>query len=241
MIKFKITKLLTTALIAIFVTVSCFNVSAFAAVAYSPEKNVTVYGTSYTYYSGVETDSTKTYGKGMVKTANSVPTGYIGINARLYNDSGTLVSDSGIIYNEIALIQMSRSTMTTTTGTYYAQSQMHFYNGNGYSKYTSNATPRVQRSLVQLPLNKPYEVNENGLTYGSDFYAESLKDNPDLIRVIGMNGVEGYVYSKDINLELNTLEQVLDYINSGQSNYTVPVYKENGSTVVDTFEINSEI
>ncbi|WP_349662165.1 hypothetical protein [Lysinibacillus zambalensis] len=103
-----------------------------------------------------------------------------------------------------------------------------------------NASPRIQRSLVPMAPEKTYEINENGLTYGSDFYAESLEDSPDLVRVIGKNGVEGYVYSKDINLELNTLDEVLDYINSGQPEFIVPVYAEDGIEVLDTFEIITE-
>ena len=155
--------------------------------------------------------------------------------------SGTLVKSSGWQYNDTALAGRSlNSGSTSTKGTYYAQSQVSFYNGNGYNTYTSNASPRIQRSSVPMITEKPYEVNEYGLTYGSGFYAESLEDYPDLIQVIGKNGVEGYVYSKDINLELNTLDEVLDYINSGQSDYTVPVYTEDGITIVDTFEIVTE-
>lgn len=56
-----------------------------------------------------------------------------------------------------------------SSGTYYAKSEMQFYNGNRYNSYTSNATPNLQRSLVNIIPNNSYEVNENILTYGSDF------------------------------------------------------------------------
>lgn len=235
-------KLVTIALISIFMTMSYFNVSAFAAQASSQPQSVTVYGYTYTYASHVVNDSIETWGYGsvMLSSANA-PTGYFGINARLYNSSGTIVKSSGMTYNDKPLGGRYVNTgFTSKKGTYYVQSLMSFYNGNGYSTYTCNASPRIQRSLVPMAPEKAYEVNENGLTYGSDFYAESLEDSPDLVRVIGKNGVEGYVYSKDINLELNTLDDVLDYINSGQPEFTVPVYAEDGIEILDNFEIITE-
>lgn len=237
--KFKMLKLVTTVLLAICLTMTFFNVSTFAASAYGSEKTVKVYGYSYTYSSSVHNNSTSTWGYGKVSAGlNNLPTGYFGINSRLYNSSGGLVKSSGLVYNNQGVSGTSRNSGSTSVkGTYYSQAQVRFYNGNGYNIYTTNASPRIQRFSAPMILEKSYEVNKNGLTYGSGFYAESLEDSPDLIQVIGKNGVEGYVYSKDINLELNTLDEVVDYINSGQSDYIVPVYTEDGITIVDTFEV----
>lgn len=240
--KSRMVKLVTAAFLAISVTFFCFNESAFAASAVSSKKTVTVFGKSYTYYSSVYNNSSSTWAYGTVDSnSGNVPTGYFGIVSRLYNSSGTLVKSSGWVYNDTSLAGMSMTSGSySEKGTYYSQARMQFYNGNGYNSYTSNASPRIQRSSVPIIPKKLYEVNENGLTYGSGFYAESLDDSPDLIQAIGINGVEGYVYSKDINLELNNLDEVIDYINTGQPDYTVPVYTEDGVTVVDTFEIITE-
>lgn len=238
----KMLKLLTAAFFAICVTMSCLSINVSAASVYGSKKTVSVYGKSYTYYSSAHNNSTSSWAYGSVDSNSSnVPAGYFGINSRLYNSSGSLIKSSGMVYNTTSASSTSRSSGSTTTkGTYYGQAQVKFYNGNGYNTYTSNASPRVQRSSVPMILEEPYEVNDNGLTYGSGFYAESLEESPDLMKVIGENGVEGYVYSKDINLELNTLDEVLDYINSGQLDYVVPVYEKDGITTVDTFEITTE-
>ncbi|MEK8199660.1 hypothetical protein [Lysinibacillus sp. FSL M8-0134] len=243
--RFSLFKLLVTVILVICVSMSGFQGNAFAASANSPEKTVTVYGWSYTYYSGVHNDSKGTWARGVVNMQSYLPVGYVGINAKLYDNTGRLMTSSNWVYNNTSgnIGTMAVDTIkivSSGSGTYYAKSEMQFYNGNGYNSYTSNATPYLQRSLVNIIPNKSYEVNENNLTYGSNFYAKSIEDSPDLILAVGKNGVEGYVYSKDINLELNTLGEVLAYINAGQPNNTVPVYAKDGITIIDTFELIAE-
>lgn len=243
--RFGLLKLLVIAILVFCVTMPSFQGNAYAASANSPDKTVTVNGYSYTYYSGVHNNSNGTWGRGVVKLNQSyLPVGYVGINAKLYDSSGRLWSASGWSYNNNSgnFESIVADTITIVSkGTYYAKSEMQFYNGNGYTTYTSNATPNLQRSTVNSIPNNAYEVNENNLTYGSDYYAQSIEDSPDLIQAIGKNGVEGYVYSKDINLELNTLSEVLAYINSEQSNFTLPVYAKDGITIIDTFELIAEL
>lgn len=238
--KFRTLNLAITMLLALCVTMSCLQFAVYAASAYSNESTATVNGYSYTYYSSVHNDANSTWGYGSASSnSGNVPTGYIGINARLYNSSGTLVKSSSWTYSDRVLSGLSvPSGSYTTKGTYYAKSQVQFYNGNGYTTYTCNATPNITRVMAAVPQEEPYEVNDSGLTYGSNYFSESIDDNPDLIRVIGINGVEGYIYSEDISWEPNSLDEVLDHIGSGEAeSYTVPVYEEDGITVVDTFEI----
>lgn len=240
--KVKEFKLITASLFAVILMFSYFSMNAFAASASSTKKSVTINGVSYSYWSTVETNSLQTTGFGVISTVsgNNVPTGYMGVESNLYNSAGTSVDGGAFYYNSIPAAGIKDgSAITNKSGTYYSKARMQFYNGNGYSTYTSYASPNVQFSLASIPVipDKAYEVNENGLSYGSDFYSESQEDSPDLIRVIGKNGIEGYVYSKNINLNFNNLSEVLDHINTGQSNYTIPVYKVDGTTVVDTFEI----
>jgi|SRR5690606_1101897 len=215
--------------------------NAFAATATGTKKTATVNGFTYSYWSKVETSSLQTTAFGVISSANTVPTGYMGIESRLYSSAGSLISAGEIEYNPAPYAGMTiGSAITTKSGTYYSKAKMQFYNGDGYNGYISNASPNVTRSFAPMPMipEKAYEVNENGSTYGSDYYAESIEDSPDLIKVLGDNGIEGYVYSKDINVKLDTLSEVLNYINSeDQSNKTIPVYEEDGITVVDTFEI----
>lgn len=77
-----------------------------------------------------------------------------------------------------------------------------------------------------------FNVNERGLTYGSIEDVEvlspsgdtPLSDNlPDLIRVRGRSGNEGYVYSEDLL--------------KGGTGREVPVFEKDGITVIDEFII----
>ncbi|MCL2736751.1 MAG: hypothetical protein FWD75_09035 [Propionibacteriaceae bacterium] len=45
----------------------------------------------------------------------------------------------------------------------------------------------------------PYEVNQEGLTYGSAAYANSPAEAPDLISAYATNGESGYVYKADLD------------------------------------------
>lgn len=88
------------------------------------------------------------------------------------------------------------------------------------------------RALESLP---PVATNENGQTYGSIVQAKSADDIPDLIRVIGDNGREGYVYESEYNTPPPASpEEALRL--SGQV-IVLRVYLADGETVVDTFTI----
>lgn len=245
--RLSLVKFLFTAIMVICVTWTGFQGNAFAATASSGKLNTSALGNFYTYWSTVKstTNGVSAIGQIGFSSGSNVKTGYIGINAKLYTSGGSQVTASGWVYNDRDFASsvtgmITESPNVTKAGTYHSKSDMRFYNGNTYNTLTSNGSPFIALSLDAIP-NKPYEVNEDGLTYGSDYYANSIESSPDLIQVIGKNGVEGYVYSKDMNLDLNTLEAVEEYINSGQSDLTIPVYANDGVTIVDTFELNANI
>jgi hypothetical protein len=48
-----------------------------------------------------------------------------------------------------------------------------------------------------------YDINENGLTYGSALDAPSLEVEPDLIEAYATNGSIGYVYKEDLEQAAN--------------------------------------
>lgn len=227
-----------------FFTMACllivfFQLNVFADSTQCLEKNVTVCGYTYCYYCGVGTEngSIRAYATVISPTKVNYPTGYYGINARLYNESGTLISGDNWIYNPDSYTygRTVYSNSTSTSGTYYSKAQMKFYNGNGYNTYTCNTSPYMQRD-IGVPMEE-YKINENGQTYGSDFYAETIDEMPDLIRVLGINNREGYVYRTDLHWEPENLEDVLEYISLGNISRSIPVYLEDGITVIDSFEI----
>lgn len=98
-----------------------------------------------------------------------------------------------------------------------------------------------------------YPINEYGLTYGSGDQAISVETEPDLIAAIGVDGNEGYVYSKDLNGEMaKTPEEAAAQTRAlqeaaqnavgkdGTSTITVreiPLYEVEGKTIIGSFAI----
>lgn len=81
-------------------------------------------------------------------------------------------------------------------------------------------------------INNDYPVNSQGQTYGK--YIEG-KSEPDLIEAEGNSGVIGYVKKNDVNSPkiLTTQKGIFDKKN----NVDIPVYKNDGKTIIDTFSI----
>ncbi|EGW38524.1 hypothetical protein [Desulfosporosinus sp. OT] len=145
MIRRKLKVAITSFLLGILFAASA--TTAFAAYASSPYYNYgPVLGYSYkneaTVYNG-----SGAYAGTYVQTQDlaTVPTGYIGIWAGLYDSSGQCVESSGNwAYNSQPLAGMSILSSTTyNSGTYTSKGYSAAYNGNGYSgpyqTYTSPA------------------------------------------------------------------------------------------------------
>lgn len=91
-----------------------------------------------------------------------------------------------------------------------------------------------------------YATNHNGQTYGSASAAGSVEEEPDLIRVVATNGKEGYALKVDLDLasghtaatEFKSPDEALRWQETaGASDQTVPVYANDGKTVIGEFEI----
>jgi hypothetical protein len=88
-------------------------------------------------------------GKVLTNTQNSetVPTGYMGVNAKLYTQGGIFHNETGWYYNAQTDWLMYKNTDEYySNGTYYAKGQSRAYNGNGYKTYDTTVTPYVQYS-----------------------------------------------------------------------------------------------
>lgn len=81
-----------------------------------------------------------------------------------------------------------------------------------------------------------YQVNENGETYGVSVM-KSQEDEPDLIAAIATNGKEGYVKSADFVDEIAVTPEEAGEIVIPEE-YTIPVYKSDGVTVIGKFIVN---
>jgi len=87
--------------------------------------------------------------------------------------------------------------------------------------------------------DETYPTNDAGLTYGPD-----IKDNtnpaqePDLIQVCNEDSLVGYIYASDIKDGAESLEEA---INWEPRTYKVPMYLEDGKTVIGEFTIDGSI
>lgn len=87
-------------------------------------------------------------------------------------------------------------------------------------------------------------TNENGETYGTFIEkGDGEYEEPDLMAVIGIDGVEGYVRKSDLYDEANqpnNLEEALEYQRKRdeQGPRIIPVYKEDGVTEIGKYRID---
>lgn len=82
-------------------------------------------------------------------------------------------------------------------------------------------------------------VNKNGETYGSNLVNTEYGNEPDLILVEYGNGKSGYVYKEDfydIPNQPKNPEEAIDYMKKNRAK-KIPVYKNDGKTVVGAFQI----
>lgn len=175
------------------------------------------------------------------KNVKNVPTGYMSGEPRLYLDGYLLLAEGWSYSNGIGrTFEDSYETyFVSRRGIVYSKSKFGLYNGNGYEVFDTNRSPSIDVSTVE-PYNlandeyemQPYlKINENGQTYGTDYF-----DNytPDLIAAIGVDGVKGYVYDEDLT-NVGLRKSINDAVSDIPT--SIPLYDEDGVTVIGEFPI----
>ncbi len=106
----------------------------------------------------------------------------------------------------------------------------------------ASAKQLLNQSLAPAP---QYPQNASGETFGSLLYATSSETAPDLVKAIGVDGTEGYVRASDLIGELpDTVEEALAQeakLADMTDGWTIPLYKEDGKTVIGEYEISPGI
>ena len=100
----------------------------------------------------------------------------------------------------------------------------------------------VAQVIAGGPLNRSqdpqptYEVNANGMTYGSGLHATAPGTEPDLIEAIGVGGIHGYVRSADlIPAEPANPSDAVQQQLGGIPGRFVPLYAVDGVTQIGVF------
>lgn len=211
----------------------------FATEVFGSWKTETVNGITYKFCASVYRNDGKNIGAYLnVKCDPIAPAGYLGARALLYDNSGNVVKNSGWQYSDSTVLSWYLPSGTTQTkGIYYSIGQIRCRRETiGYMTYDTTTTPKLQLYVLT---NNRYKVNDSGQTYGSNYGARTMEESPDLIRVIGVNGFEGYVYNEQFNIgeNINSPSEALEYESSRASSYSIPVYKADGITEIDSFVI----
>lgn len=83
-----------------------------------------------------------------------------------------------------------------------------------------------------------WPTNANGQTYGSLLNSTSSATDPDLAQVIATNGQTGYVYSSQLNPPApSSPAEALAQQAADTAGEYIPVYAQNGRTVIGQFEV----
>lgn len=106
------------------------------------------------------------------------------------------------------------------------------------------ATPQIEKPK--------YKVNTSGQTFGNvnPQLDPSIQEFPQLIAAIGIDGTEGYIYASDLNgNQPKTPEEAISYMKALEQEiknakdsgkeflWYIPLYKEDGKTVIGQFGI----
>lgn len=93
---------------------------------------------------------------------------------------------------------------------------------------------------VEEVLQNGYPTNNSGLTYGP-YLIGYISDEPDLTLVKNEDGVQGYVYTKEFNIDgdVATEEEAICKAKDGRKIIIIPMYLQDGKTVIGEFKIGS--
>lgn len=213
-------------------------------------KSETWSGRTFTYMAGADVSSSLGVSPlAYIKASEVVPPDNIGVRPELYNSAGMLVVSIGATYFN------SYSTDEFWAGLKYVKSLGQSYYaagstvgmGNSYYHYFyCSYTPLVSLNDDSNIETKMYDVNGQGLTFGSLLSSEYMGVAPDLVSVVATNGTEGYIYFED--MEATDSAQVAQLISSDIDSYsysvptrTATVYANDGLTVVGEFEFGGEM
>ena len=102
----------------------------------------TVYGVNYTNQATIYTTPGSANASTLITTASgTVPAGWMGARARLFNSSGVLIQEGQTSYTPVKAAGYGVSTIRSATGTWYSYGVTYSWNGNGYSAYYTFRSP----------------------------------------------------------------------------------------------------
>lgn len=217
--------------------------TAYATEYSSASKTVTVYGHEYEYWSSIDSQDKYNYVLYSVygRAVGGTLQGYMGLRPRLYSEDGSLIDAADWDYNDKDYTSTTRLRVPWVYNDgvpgdyYYSRGQVKFYNGDGYTIYTCNASPNIRVPLTA----KTIQVNADGKVYGPEIFLAQLGIEADLIQARGNSGNIGYVKSTDLNIDddVETPSDAIYAMTNRGVDRMIPVYASDGETIIDTFTV----
>lgn len=194
---------------------------------------------SYTAYSALYADRDHYYRAATwIQTmGGNVPAGSMRANTRLYNASGALLKESGMVSNieETYFLAAAIDSVYSGNGA-FSKGKVELYNGDHYEALSLYKTEAIGGSGAELS----YQINSNGKTYGSAALSEIVGYEPELIYAIGTEGQQGFVKREDIKApDMDSPEEAVAYMQTRPETYMIPLY-DLEEKVVGEFEISAE-
>lgn len=253
-------KFLVSSIVAIFIIGSLSSIVYAAkatsiALAYGPVLNYSYGSVAEVFDSGIPNTTTRyvvASTEVQVSGNQSVPTGYMGVYARLFKESTLCATIYDWSYNSVtAAGTTGYANGDCGSGNYKSYGRTAAYNGNGYTIYDTKVSPFISFSssknsttiskqdegVTEIP---KYKTNENGETYGSAL-GVPFGLEPDLIEAYGVDGTIGYVRSKDLNppMPKTPQEAVSKQLRRSTSDVVLPMYDVSGQKVIGEFHATS--
>lgn len=227
--------------VLLFVTM----VPAFAAYGESAVQTQTVYGYQYQFYSLIHNEvAGQVNFQTTAKLANgsTIPVGYIGTKSQLYSSEGILKHATTWAYSQGAgTVELTSSSYSATSGYYFSQGQVKLYNGSGYNYYDAYATANFAPGRTAIPDSyTTIEENAHGEIYGSKFFLNQINVEPDLILAEEVDGSIGYIRATDLDDGISTPAAATESMLNSAARY-IPLYENDGTTVIGTFLISASI
>lgn len=194
-------------------------------------------------------------------TANNqkVAAGWMGVLPRLYESNGNLCKQpSAWSYNdEVEAGVGNLIAWSCGSGAYFGWGVSESWNGSGYTEVNTARSPNFNYSAAAVIQSTnsvseatvhgtyPWKRNAAGQSFGSAADAPTLADEPDLIMVVASNGKSGYAYRDQLtpqsaaNPAAAVAEQRARQAAGAHAAKAIPVYAEDGVTVIGEFEFSN--
>lgn len=232
--KSKLKKIIGITTVAILLMASSVSVFATDYWGSSSSYSAGSYSARHASYMSVNASYSQARTK-ITSASGSLPPGTMGVKPRAYYASGSLAKSGSWSYTDGSYVSTDVPVdVSNLSGYMYSQGQTALWNGTSYTVATTTPSPNAQNMLAKIS----FKVNKSGQTYGSALFAS---EDPDLILTVGIDGVEGYIKSSDLNSDMaKSPEEAIKLMNSKNVDKSrfIPLYKSDGKTVIGEFEVS---